>query len=280
MTALASPAFPVFESSDFSGKATAFYFDLVRLQDNPEIPRGFPHRHNYYHLLWMTEAAGTHMLDFESFEVRTNTVFFVSPGQLHSWTSSVRPKGYVINFSTDFFLRMFPRSDDIAQFPFFHIAGEDGEKESPESEMVSFARDRADTEEAKRLNLLAGERVIRIVNLQRLGAMPVAVDYMVLSHARFPDLTEKMLREREETNYSLYQTRYGINIVRAHERLRATLCDKDTARLLGLKPGAPVLEINRTALSYHNTPVELRRSLVNTAAHEYWNELGKPDPRP
>ena len=124
MTALASPAFPVFESSDFSGKATAFYFDLVRLQDNPEIPRGFPHRHNYYHLLWMTEAAGTHMLDFESFEVRTNTVFFVSPGQLHSWTSSVRPKGYVINFSTDFFLRMFPRSDDIAQFPFFHSAGD------------------------------------------------------------------------------------------------------------------------------------------------------------
>jgi len=124
VTALTSPAFPVFESSDFSGKATAFYFDLVRLQDNPEIPRGFPHRHNYYHLLWMTEAAGTHMLDFESFEVRTNTVFFVSPGQLHSWTSSVRPKGYVINFSTDFFLRMFPRSDDIAQFPFFHVAGD------------------------------------------------------------------------------------------------------------------------------------------------------------
>jgi len=48
----------------------------------------------------------------------------------------------------------------------------------------------------------------------------------------------------------------------------------------GLKPGAPVLEINRTAMSYHNTPVELRRSLVNTAEHEYWNDLGKADPRP
>jgi len=30
-------------------------------------------------------------------------------------------------------------------------------------------------------------------------------------------------------------------------------------------------------MTYRNTPVELRRSLVN--AHEYWNELGKPDPR-
>src|SRR3990172_6841320 len=161
-------------------------------------------------------------------------------------------------------------------FRFFHIVAEDGAKESPETEMVSFTRDRADEEEAKRLNLLAGERVIRIVNLQLLGARPIAVDHMVLSHARFPGLTEKILREREDTNYSLYQTRYGINVVRAHERLRAALCDRNTAKLLGLKPGAPVLEINRTAMSYHNTPVELRRSLVNTAAHEYWNELGKP----
>lgn len=70
----------------------------------------------------MTEAAGTHMLDFESFEVRDNSVFFVSPGQLHSWVTSVKPRGYVINFSTEFFVQMFPRSDDIAQFPFFHIA--------------------------------------------------------------------------------------------------------------------------------------------------------------
>ena len=69
----------------------------------------------------MTAAAGTHMLDFENFEVRANTVFFVSPGQLHSWRSSVKPKGYVVNFSSEFFVQMFPRSDDIAQFPFFHI---------------------------------------------------------------------------------------------------------------------------------------------------------------
>jgi GntR family transcriptional regulator len=162
-------------------------------------------------------------------------------------------------------------------YRFFRLVGEDGVKGSPEVEMVSFDRDRASEEEARRLNLLPGERVFRIVNMQRLDGRPVAVDHMVLSNARFPDLTEKILREREDTNYSLYQTRYGINVVRAHERLRAAVCDRDTAKLLGLKLGAPVLEINRTAMSYHNTPVELRRSLVNTAAHEYWNDIGKPD---
>jgi AraC-like DNA-binding protein len=124
LATVTAPDFPVFDSSDFSGEEGAFYFDLVRLEDRPDIPRGFPHRHNYYHLLWMSEAAGTHLLDFESFEARANAVFFVSPGQLHAWASTVQPKGFVINFSTEFFVQMFPRSDEIAQYPFFHVASD------------------------------------------------------------------------------------------------------------------------------------------------------------
>lgn len=119
-----APDFPTFDSSDFSGEEGVFYFDLVRLENRPDIPRGFPHRHNYYHLLWMSEAAGTHLLDFESFDARANAVFFVSPGQLHAWASTVQPKGFVINFSTEFFVQMFPRSDEIAQYPFFHITSD------------------------------------------------------------------------------------------------------------------------------------------------------------
>ena len=113
--------FPTFDTSDFGGNEDSFYFDLVRLQDREDIPRAFAHRHNYYHLLWMSRAEGTHMLDFEHFDVRDHSVFFISPGQLHAWASSVRPQGYVINISAAFFVQMFPRADDIAQFPFFHL---------------------------------------------------------------------------------------------------------------------------------------------------------------
>jgi len=123
MGAMSRPTalFPTFDTSDFGGNEDSFYFDLVRLQDRQDIPRAFAHRHNYYHLLWMTRAAGTHMLDFEHFDVRDHSVFFVSPGQLHAWASSVRPQGYVLNISAEFFVQMFPRADDIAQFPFFHL---------------------------------------------------------------------------------------------------------------------------------------------------------------
>ena len=55
------------------------------------------------------------------------------------------------------------------------------------------------------------------------------------------------------------------------------LAQADAAKLLKVKPGAPLLAINRTAMSFRDRPVELRRSLVNTAAHEYASDLGRTD---
>src|SRR5690606_30507881 len=111
--------FPTLESTDFAGDGS-FYFDLADLQGSSEIPRRFPHRHAYYHILWMTRAQRTPMLGFQYLDVRDRSVFFLTPGQLHAWTSSVAPHGYVLNISTAFFTHMFPRADDIAKFPFFH----------------------------------------------------------------------------------------------------------------------------------------------------------------
>lgn len=113
---------PNFEVSEFGNDGAAFAFDMVRLVGRSDIPRPFLHRHSYYHMLWMTQARGRHILDFDTFELRPNTVFFISPGQVHAWASSVRATGYVVNFSTEFFLQMYPRADEFNEFPFFHIA--------------------------------------------------------------------------------------------------------------------------------------------------------------
>jgi len=122
----AADTFPTFQTSDFAGEGEgSFYFDLVPLQARQDIPRGFVHRHDYYHLLWMSRAQGRHMLDFAHYEVRDHSVFFLVPGQLHAWRSRVPPEGYVMNISTAFFAQMLPRSEDIMRLPFFHLtAGE------------------------------------------------------------------------------------------------------------------------------------------------------------
>ena len=160
-------------------------------------------------------------------------------------------------------------------FHFFHIVRDDGVKELPQPQLLAFERGRAAPVEAERLAIAAGDRVIRIRNLLKLGGEPVVLDAIVLPQALFPDLTEKLFRGRDETIYGLYQTRYGINVVRAVERLKARLADRATARVLGVAVGAPLLQIDRTALTYHDRPVELRTSLVDTAGHEYLADLGK-----
>ena len=160
-------------------------------------------------------------------------------------------------------------------FHFFHIVPSAGGRPFPETRTLNFRRSRADPGEAAKLALTAGDPVFRIRNVLSLAGQPVLVDDLVLPQRLFPDLTEKIFAGRDNTIYHLYQSRYGINVVRTSERLRAALANADVARLLDVPKSSPVLEIRRVALTYHDAPVELRRSLVNTERHEYFSDLGK-----
>lgn len=160
-------------------------------------------------------------------------------------------------------------------FHFFHIVARDGAKAYPEARTVSFRRDRAQPEAAAALGIAPLDKVIRIRNVLSLSGAPAIVDDITLPAQLFPGLTEKIFLARDNTIYHLYQSRYGINVLRTDERLRAVLAPRDIASLLGVAAGAPLLEIRRVALTFRDRPVELRLSRVDTARHDYHNTLGK-----
>ena len=164
---------------------------------------------------------------------------------------------------------------DRTLFYFFHIVGRDGRKETPQVELLSFRRGRADADEAAKLGIARGERVLRIRNLLRLSGDPVVIDDIVIAAQLVPGLDEAGFASREGTIYGLYQERYGINVIRISERLSATLADAESARLLNVPDATPLLRIARVAFTYHDRPVELRHSLVDTTAHEYVSDLVK-----
>jgi len=62
-----------------------------------------PHRHSFYHLVLFTAGSGAHTIDFEQFEVSKGQLYFMIPGQVHSWQFRDDVDGYVINFSEAFF---------------------------------------------------------------------------------------------------------------------------------------------------------------------------------
>ena len=163
-------------------------------------------------------------------------------------------------------------------FHFFHIVPREAEKAYPEVRTLSFARSRAEPAEAKALGVAPLEKVIRIRNVLSIGGEAVIVDDIVLPALHFPGLSERIFVARDNTIYHLYQSRFGINVVGTDERLRAVTAPADVAAILGVAPGAPLLEIRRVAHTFRERPVELRFSRVNTARHDYHNTLGKGAP--
>lgn len=91
-----------------------------------------PHRHNFYHLLLFTEGSGMHSIDFQNFAVRPYQIYFMIPGQVHSWNFDEPADGYVINFSNSFFQSFLLRPDYLETFPFFNGEATDSVFEIPE----------------------------------------------------------------------------------------------------------------------------------------------------
>jgi len=83
----------------------------------------------------------------------------------------------------------------------------------------------------------------------------------------FPRLDRARFERREGTIYGLYESDYGIDVVRSSERLSAVACPARIARLLGLAAADPVLRIRRVAFGWGDRPVEQLIYWVDTRAH-------------
>lgn len=71
---------------------------VTRLENrlNPAVP--FPHKHNFYHLVFITKGSGWHEIDFHRYSVKKGTFFYMLPAQVHSWSMSSNTTGMVIEF--------------------------------------------------------------------------------------------------------------------------------------------------------------------------------------
>ncbi|ETZ20991.1 AraC family transcriptional regulator [Pedobacter sp. V48] len=93
----------------------------------------FPHRHNFYHLVLFTSGGGKHTIDFNQFEVKPWQMYFMTPGQVHTWAFDDDVDGYVMNFSKDFFQSLLLRTDFLDSFSFFGGQPDEGVIELPEA---------------------------------------------------------------------------------------------------------------------------------------------------
>jgi GntR family transcriptional regulator len=123
------------------------------------------------------------------------------------------------------------------------------------------------------LQLRAGDPVIRVRRVLSFRGVPVVLDDIWLPAMLFKGLSAERLTSHRGPMYGLFETEFGVRMIRAEEKIRAIAADAASARLLGLAAGAPLLSVERQSMTYGDKPVELRRGLYRTEAHHYRNEL-------
>ena len=89
----------------------------------------------------------------------------------------------------------------------------------------------------------------------------------------FKGLSVARLTRSDAPMYALFETEFGVRMVRAEEKLKAVAADAQHAELLGVNEGTPLLSVERVAYTYNNVPMELRRGVYRTDAHHYRNQL-------
>lgn len=60
------------------------------------------HTHTYYQIIWFRRGYGIHQVDFVDYPVDDNTLFFIAPGQVHSFHGSRDCEGVIIRFNASF----------------------------------------------------------------------------------------------------------------------------------------------------------------------------------
>jgi AraC-like DNA-binding protein len=80
-------------------------FRISRTEDiykEREGKKDEPHRHDFYTLLLLKRAKGTHVVDFSDYPLKGNQVYFISPGQVHQVIEEEISYGFAVLFSSQF----------------------------------------------------------------------------------------------------------------------------------------------------------------------------------
>jgi GntR family transcriptional regulator len=161
-----------------------------------------------------------------------------------------------------------------AQYRFLRLLKDGGAApESHTSQFVACRRMRAPADISALLGLKAGSSVIYVERILNFGENPVVLDDIWLPAPLFRGLTFERLSSYVGPLYGLFESEFGIAMVRADERIRAVAAQSPAAERLGVSHGAPLLLVERVSYSYGEMPVEVRRGFCVTQNHYYHNTL-------
>lgn len=141
--------------------------------------------------------------------------------------------------------------------------------------MIDAGVHRADPGIVETLHLPLGANVIVLRRLRFADQEPIALEESFLPHARFVDLLDHF--DGTQSLYEVLRKRYGVRLGHAYQSLEATVASGEVAPLLDVKPGAPLLLLERHTLDVEGTDVEFVRSLYRGDRYRFYANLVRED---
>jgi GntR family transcriptional regulator len=159
------------------------------------------------------------------------------------------------------------------QTRFLRLEPDNGKTKTAERSITACNRQRATSEIAKALNLKTGDSVVYIQRVLAYNGTPAILEDIWLAGAPFKGLNLERLAESKAPMYAMFEAEFGVNMVRADEKIRAINPSKEQAALLQVDTHMPLLSVERVAYTYNNTPIEVRSGIYRTDSRHYKNDL-------
>ena len=167
---------------------------INRLQDRltPKVP--FPHKHDFYQLIFIKAGRGWHEVDFTRHNVKATQAFILKPGQVHAWELAKSTKGFVVEFTNEslrsfFAIDLFP---DVTEWDL---------KNLPEDLFEQMEAESLNTDRLSQA-VLQGYLEVLLLKLSRdLEAPAARINVKGDLHHQFRDLVEQHFRTEHAVEF-------------------------------------------------------------------------------
>lgn len=159
------------------------------------------------------------------------------------------------------------------RFRFLRLTPDNAQPVASGSRILDCRRMRAPADVAALLDLRGGDTVVNLRRVLSFDDSPTILDDIWLPGAPFKTLTADLLVASRSPLYALFESEYGVSMVRAEEKIRAVAASETQAELLEVPVGHPLLQVERVSYTYGDRPMELRRGAYLTERFHYRNSL-------
>lgn len=164
-------------------------------------------------------------------------------------------------------------SERRVRYRFLRLAPDNGKPPVSTSRILDCRHVRAPADVAHLLDLHPTGQAVNLRRVLSFNQIPTVLDDIWLPGSVFNGLTAESLARYHGPMYALFESEFGISMVRADEKIRAVSAAAEQATLLEVAPGSPLLFVERLSYTYGDRPVEVRRGAYVTTQFHYRNSL-------